>query len=63
MKFRCPICERTFSGTGEDVAMPFCSRRCKTIDAARWLDETYGLPIETDETESVEPERWETSPR
>lgn len=29
--------------------MPFCSFRCKTVDVARWLDESYGLPVEIDE--------------
>ncbi len=24
--------------------MPFCSLRCKQIDARRWLDEKYILP-------------------
>lgn len=29
--------------------MPFCSRRCKDIDANRWLNEEYGLPWEPEE--------------
>jgi len=23
---------------------PFCSKRCKTIDLARWLNEEYRIP-------------------
>ncbi len=32
--------------------MPFCSVRCKRIDAKRWLDEKYTLPGDLE----VEPE-------
>lgn len=42
----CPICECRFYESDDGVAMPFCSMRCKTIDAARWIDERYSLPIE-----------------
>ena len=42
----CPVCEQCFAESDDGVAMPFCSRRCKMIDAARWLDERYGMPIE-----------------
>ncbi len=43
----CPVCEHRFRESDDGVAMPFCSVRCKMIDAARWLDERYGMPIET----------------
>ena len=42
----CPVCEQRFAESDVGVAMPFCSKRCKKIDAARWLDERYGLPVE-----------------
>jgi len=42
----CPVCEKHFHESDDGVAMPFCSGRCKMIDAARWLDERYGLPCE-----------------
>ena len=42
----CPVCEQRFYESDNGVAMPFCSRRCKMIDAARWLDERYGMPVE-----------------
>ena len=42
----CPICDQRFDENDDGVAMPFCSSRCKLIDAARWLDERYGMPIE-----------------
>jgi len=44
--FTCPVCDRRFNESDDGTAMPFCSRRCKRIDAARWLDERYGLPVE-----------------
>jgi endogenous inhibitor of DNA gyrase (YacG/DUF329 family) len=40
---RCPVCQKTFLPELSD-AMPFCSLRCKQIDAQRWLDEKYTLP-------------------
>ena len=43
---RCPICEARFYESDDGVAMPFCSMRCKVIDAARWLDERYSLSVE-----------------
>jgi endogenous inhibitor of DNA gyrase (YacG/DUF329 family) len=30
--------------TAEWPEFPFCSRRCRTIDLGRWLDEAYRLP-------------------
>jgi endogenous inhibitor of DNA gyrase (YacG/DUF329 family) len=34
--------------------MPFCSRRCKEIDLANWLTESYGLPYEGEDAEFIE---------
>ncbi|MDR3183195.1 MAG: DNA gyrase inhibitor YacG [Planctomycetaceae bacterium] len=42
----CPICDKEFDENAPKAALPFCSMRCKLIDAARWLDEKYSLPIE-----------------
>ncbi|MCL2624095.1 MAG: DNA gyrase inhibitor YacG [Planctomycetaceae bacterium] len=42
----CSVCEQHFAENNDGVAMPFCSQRCKMIDAARWLDERYGMPVE-----------------
>ncbi|MBQ9799787.1 MAG: DNA gyrase inhibitor YacG [Thermoguttaceae bacterium] len=38
---RCPICDKQFSLDDENAALPFCSVRCKSIDAKRWLNEEY----------------------
>jgi len=45
-KMTCPICDREFQEDARDAALPFCSKRCKLIDAGRWLGEVYGLPDE-----------------
>ena len=31
------------------MAMPFCSDRCRQIDLGSWLEERYGIPVETDD--------------
>lgn len=43
----CPICQREFRPE-DSPALPFCSQRCRLIDLGRWLDEGYGLPIESE---------------
>ncbi|MDR2643699.1 MAG: DNA gyrase inhibitor YacG [Planctomycetaceae bacterium] len=45
---KCPVCNRTFDSSSSDVSMPFCSTRCKQIDAKRWLNEEYGLSYESE---------------
>jgi len=57
---RCTICGKAFD-PGETPAPPFCSERCKRIDLARWLDERYGLPYES-ENESEEPDTADQGP-
>jgi endogenous inhibitor of DNA gyrase (YacG/DUF329 family) len=47
---KCFICGNTFSENSPEAAMPFCSQQCKLLDAGRWLDEEYGLPIENEES-------------
>jgi len=47
----CPICEKTFDENDDEAALPFCSMRCKRIDAARWFDERYAYPIEKKEVD------------
>jgi endogenous inhibitor of DNA gyrase (YacG/DUF329 family) len=29
--------------------MPFCSERCRLVDLGRWLEEGYGLQIESED--------------
>lgn len=54
-EMRCPLCGRTFAPDGSD-ALPFCSRRCRQIDLARWLDERYRVPYERTAESDDEPE-------
>lgn len=44
---RCPTCGNPFDPKFT-AAMPFCCERCRQIDLGRWLDEEYGLPVETE---------------
>jgi uncharacterized protein len=43
---RCPICNASVKARGDNVAFPFCSPRCKTIDLGKWLNEDYRVPAE-----------------
>ena len=48
---RCPICGRP----AEPDTRPFCSKRCRDIDLARWLDGAYAVPaVDTQEDEEDE---------
>ncbi len=40
---RCPICGKQFSQDDPKVALPFCSERCRMIDAKRWFNEEYSI--------------------
>lgn len=53
-QIHCPVCEKRFPTDQPGIELPFCSKRCKLIDRARWLGEEYGLPFESEEQESVE---------
>ena len=45
---KCPICKSNFLVIeGKENLLPFCSRRCKDVDLARWFDEGYSVPVET----------------
>ncbi|MDR2761489.1 MAG: DNA gyrase inhibitor YacG [Planctomycetaceae bacterium] len=52
IKLRCPICDRAFDDNLTGVVLPFCSTRCKQIDAKRWLNEEYGLPYESEKIQA-----------
>jgi len=51
---QCSICDKQFDSQ-KSTSMPFCSVRCKQIDLGRWLNEDYGMPVESSE-EGVERE-------
>ena len=41
----CPICGKP---TLKETA-PFCSKRCKDVDLARWFNGGYAVPVVEDE--------------
>ena len=45
---RCPICEET----ADQKYRPFCSKRCADIDLHRWLNGSYVIAGEEDESAS-----------
>ncbi len=40
---KCPTCTKEFSYYSSE-SRPFCTDRCKMIDAGHWLNETYAIP-------------------
>jgi len=40
---RCPVCSREVTPHA-GIPLPFCSDRCRVVDLARWLDESYAVP-------------------
>jgi endogenous inhibitor of DNA gyrase (YacG/DUF329 family) len=42
---RCPICNGEPNSESYPFR-PFCSKRCKLLDLARWLSEDYRVPGE-----------------
>jgi len=43
----CPYCRKAFNREATQ-SMPFCSSRCKQIDLGLWLNESHGIPFESD---------------
>lgn len=54
----CPICQKTVPPASDpnSAFAPFCSRRCKEVDLARWCDGRYAI------VETVDPSRLTNSP-
>lgn len=50
---RCPICQSPIDPEQMNWG-PFCSARCQQIDLGRWLNESYGLPVQRSEDEDEE---------
>jgi endogenous inhibitor of DNA gyrase (YacG/DUF329 family) len=46
---RCPICKKEVPFDGPE--MPFCSKRCRTMDLANWADEKYKISTPTHQSE------------
>jgi endogenous inhibitor of DNA gyrase (YacG/DUF329 family) len=41
----CPTCGTSVDWTPEVRSRPFCSERCKLIDAGAWASEAYRVPV------------------
>lgn len=42
MQVKCPTCEKKFNYYTSE-SRPFCTERCKMIDAGHWFDESYAI--------------------
>lgn len=51
----CPICQTrmTAESIQELPYFPFCSKRCKLIDLGRWMDGTYRLGPEEEDSSTT----------
>jgi len=56
IKIKCPMCGKDVEFCEEEKlppSFPFCSRRCKLIDLARWLNDEYTIsdpfPLQDDD--------------
>lgn len=53
---RCPHCRRPASDGPDNPDRPFCSTRCRELDLAGWLDESYRVPgAPTDDARPPDP--------
>lgn len=54
----CPICRKPAGHRGDNLFHPFCSKRCKDIDLAGWLDGAYRIsqPLDENDLEALEAE-------
>lgn len=52
---KCSLCGARFDRKGAK-SFPFCSTRCRQIDLGNWLNEGYGLPVESADLDMPEHE-------
>ncbi len=58
-EIKCSLCGKPFD-VSQSRTVPFCSARCQQIDLGNWLNEEYGLPVESDrELEELPPDEYE----
>ena len=53
-KITCPHCRKEHEYNIENQFRPFCSKRCKLIDLGAWADESYRVPLNSDQNISNE---------
>ena len=54
----CPICQKLTDAQYK----PFCSRRCADVDLARWLNESYAIPVPDDNGDQTAPPTDDSRP-
>ncbi len=52
---RCPVCKRSRS----EEFTPFCSKRCKDRDLARWFGDGYSVPGDPVNPEEIAHKDWD----
>ena len=59
----CPICKKPVAA--DDPEMPFCSKRCRTMDLGNWAAERYVIasPLDDADDEKEDPEPTESEDR
>lgn len=51
---RCPTCGKP----SHAEVRPFCSKRCRDVDLARWFEGAYAIPVVEDDEQVIdEPDR------
>ncbi len=58
MKLKCSLCGTAYEfiyekGVPLPSNFPFCSKRCKSIDLGKWLNEEYRISTPLQETEKL----------
>ena len=43
MRITCPICKQESDFSQQNLARPFCSKRCQEIDLGIWAQEKYTI--------------------
>ena len=44
-KIKCPVCKKL----ANEPFIPFCSKKCSSIDLMKWLNDEYQTKIKTEE--------------
>ncbi len=50
-KVRCPQCGEDSLWSPENPSRPFCSDRCRQIDLGCWANDSYRIPVQSQENE------------
>jgi endogenous inhibitor of DNA gyrase (YacG/DUF329 family) len=50
----CPVCGKPAPFDASNPYRPFCTKRCKLIDLGQWANESYRVPVNTEESQPPE---------